>query len=86
MFIHPDQASYSAFLEQRGSCLVLPISSLRFLDGNPFWDEKASIRQEYFQSFIKRIVKILLAIIAIRIHSGFQGLTALVDIAERFPL
>jgi hypothetical protein len=48
--------------------------------------EKGLIRQEYFQSFIKRIVKILWAIIAIPIKSGLQGLSAQVDWAEGFPL
>jgi hypothetical protein len=48
--------------------------------------EKGLIRQEYFQSFIKRIVKILWAIIAIPIKGGLQGLSAQVDWAERFPL
>jgi len=33
---------------------------------------KGSIRQEYYQSFIKRIVGILWATIAIPIRSGFQ--------------
>jgi hypothetical protein len=45
-----------------------------------------SIRQEYFPSFIKRIVEILWAIIAIPIHRVLQGLAARVDCAEMFPL
>ncbi len=49
-------------------------------------DQKGSIRQEYFQSFIMRIVKILWAIIAIPIRSVLQGLTGRGDCVERFPL
>jgi hypothetical protein len=49
-------------------------------------DKTWSIRQEYFQSFIKRIVKILWAIIAIPIHGGFQELAAHVGSSEWFPL
>jgi len=58
---------------------------LREVHGTPS-EVMGSIRQEYFQSFTKRVVKILWAIIGIPIHRGFQGLTAQVDFAERFPL
>jgi len=39
-------------------------------------DKRGSIRQEYLQSFIKRIVKILWAIIAISVRSVLDGLTS----------
>ena len=48
--------------------------------------EKELIRQEYFQRFIKRIFRILWAIIAIPINSEVQGPSARIDWVERFPL
>ncbi|MBP1696390.1 MAG: hypothetical protein H6Q41_1578 [Deltaproteobacteria bacterium] len=49
-------------------------------------EQKEPIRQEYFQNFIKRIVRILWVTIRIPIHGGPQKLAAQVDFAERFPL
>jgi len=56
--------------------------------GNPseVMGSKGSIRREYFECFIKRIVEILWAIIAVPMRNVPQGLTAQVDCAEMFPL
>jgi len=50
------------------------------------WSAISMIRQGCFQSFIKRIVKILGAITAIQKKAAFQELSTQVDCAERLPL
>jgi hypothetical protein len=55
--------------------------------GNPsVMGAEWAIRQEYFQSFIKRIVEILWAIFAIPMRNVPQGLTGRGDCSKRFPL
>jgi hypothetical protein len=44
------------------------------------------IRQGCFQSFIKRIVKILWAIIAVPEKGAFQELPSQADCVKKFPL
>jgi hypothetical protein len=53
--------------------------------GTRDWSPTSMIRQGCFQSFIKRIVKILWGIIAIAKKAVFQELFISVDCAERFP-